>query len=247
MTERHPAQRAADTVIGAALSTAPIAGRITRLALVPVVVGWRLVRNPPLVPHQLTPAAITERWEVRGRTVRELTTDRTVDTAISTFQVMVPAVTFAVLDQLDVAELATRALPPETLTQVIEQLMPSALDTVLDQLDPVALAEQRVDPVVVEKMVTLLLPPIMESVLAQVDLTQLVRENVDLLSITNEVVDGVDLAGITNEVIDEIDLPGIIRESSSGVATEMVRGTRASAASADEAVARFFGRRRRDS
>lgn len=72
---------------------------------------------------------------------------------------------------------------------------------------------------------------IVDAVLDRIDLTDLVRSRVDL-------------ARLASEVIDEIDLPAIIRESSSGVASDVVTGARAGAATADEAVARFLSRRR---
>jgi hypothetical protein len=52
----------------------------------------------------------------------------------------------------------------------------------------------------------------------------------------------VDLAGIAEEVIDEVNLPEIIRESSTGVAAEVVDGARMSAVSGDELVSRWVDR-----
>lgn len=73
---------------------------------------------------------------------------------------------------------------------------------------------------------------IVDAVLDRLDLTEIVRSRVDL-------------ARLTSEIIDEINLPEIIRESTSGVASDVVTGARAGAATADEAVARFLLRHRR--
>lgn len=98
-------------------------------------------------------------------------------------------------------------------------------------------------------------PKIADAVLARLDLTTLIADHVDVAQIVESVLDRldltelartrIDLAQLTNEVIDEINLPAIIRESTSGVASDVVTGARASAATADEAVARFLTRRRR--
>lgn len=98
-------------------------------------------------------------------------------------------------------------------------------------------------------------PKIADAVLARLDLTTLIADHVDVGQIVESVLDRldltelartrIDLAQLTNEVIEEIDLPAIIRESSSGVASDVVTGARAGAATADEAVARFLTRRRR--
>lgn len=260
MHDQTPADtvtRAADLVIGAATAATPAAIRIGRFAALPAVATWRLVRRPPLLPERFAPATIVERWERAGRARRTAATDRTLVASVEALDALVPLVSGIVADRLDVPDLAARALTPAALDALVAILAEPTLDAVFAHVDPVALVEQRLDPLVVEKLLVLALPTVVETALANLDLTSIVRENVDLVAlsndvvaaldlvgITNDVVDQIDLAAITNEVIDEIDLPGIIRESTSGVATEVVRGTRASAASADEAVARFFGRRR---
>lgn len=249
-------QRAADLALGAALTAAPTAGRVAKVAFAPAVITWRLVRRPPLVPEQFTLATIADRWEARGRVARELQIDQGIDKTIEVFDLLVPALTTAAVDRIGLVDLIGRVVTTETVDAAIAQidipavigqvLTPATIDAALSGLDPVALTERYLDPVVVEKLVALALPPLLTSVLEQLDLTEIVRQNVDLLALSNDVVEQLDLAGITNEVIDEIDLPSIIRESTSGVATEVVRGTRASAASADEAIASFFGRKQRD-
>ncbi|ORM02515.1 hypothetical protein FNU77_15565 [Prescottella equi] len=56
------------------------------------------------------------------------------------------------------------------------------------------------------------------------------------------VIGRVDLVGLSNEVIEGVDLPRIIRESTSTMSTEAVRGARSQGMAADDAVAGFVGR-----
>lgn len=108
---------------------------------------------------------------------------------------------------------------------------------------------------VLETLLDAQVPKIADAVLARLDLTTLIADHVDVSQIVESILDRldltelartrIDLAGLTNEVIEEIDLSALIRESTSGVASDVVTGARASAATADEAVARFLTRRRR--
>ncbi len=108
---------------------------------------------------------------------------------------------------------------------------------------------------VLETLLDAQVPKIADAVLARLDLTTLIADHVDVSQIVESILDRldltelartrIDLAGLTNEVIEEIDLSALIRESTSGVASDVVTGARASAATADEAVARFLSRRRR--
>lgn len=85
---------------------------------------------------------------------------------------------------------------------------------------------------------------LLSTTLDRVDLVAVVNAVLDRIDLTELVRTRVDLARLASEVIDEIDLPAIIRESSSGVASDVVLGARAGAATADEAVAKFLSRRR---
>jgi len=76
-----------------------------------------------------------------------------------------------------------------------------------------------------------------EAILARADVNA-VADRVDIQSI----IDRIDLVGIASYVIDEIDLPGVIRESTSGVASEAVRGVRMQSIDADQAVQRTIDR-----
>ncbi len=256
MEPANSLQRAADLALGAALTAAPHAKRIATVAAIPAVITWRLVRKPPLVPERHALATIVHNLEDRGRGARLQQTAVVLDGSIQLFDALVPILVTATVDRLDIPELVRKTVTKDTVDALISQvdvaevvgqvLTPELISATLAQIDPVALTEEHLDPVMIEKLIALALPPVMTAALANVDLTAIVQENVDLMALTNDVVERLDLAGITNDVIDEIDLPGIIRESTSGVATEVVRGTRASAASADEAIANFFRGRRND-
>ncbi len=256
MEPANSLQRAADLALGAALTAAPHAKRIATVAAIPAVITWRLVRKPPLVPERYALATIVHNLEDRGRGARLQQTAVVLDGSIQLFDALVPILVTATVDRLDIPELVRKTVTKDTVDALISQvdvaevvgqvLTPELISATLAQIDPVALTEEHLDPVMIEKLIALALPPVMTAALANVDLTAIVQENVDLMALTNDVVERLDLAGITNDVIDEIDLPGIIRESTSGVATEVVRGTRASAASADEAIANFFRGRRND-
>jgi hypothetical protein len=125
--------------------------------------------------------------------------------------------------------------------QALDVVTPTVLEPVLDRVDITGIVLERVD-----------LQRIVEAVLDRMDLTQVVLDRVDLKTVVesaigsidlNEIVrTHVDLADIAEEVIDEIDLPEIIRESSTGVAAEVVDVTRMSAVSADELVSRWVDR-----
>ncbi|MFI5428523.1 hypothetical protein [Aeromicrobium sp. UC242_57] len=91
----------------------------------------------------------------------------------------------------------------DLVESVLDAQLPRIVESVLDRIDLNALIAERVDVAL-----------IVESVLDQLDLTELSRARIDL-------------AQLATEVIDEIDLPAIIRESTSGVASDVVTGARA--------------------
>lgn len=103
-----------------------------------------------------------------------------------------------------------------------------------------------------------IVPTVVAAVLQRIDLTETVKRYVDLDSIVAEVdldaaavrldlyalIDRIDLVGLTEGVIAEVDLPEIIRESTSSVASDTVRGVRMQGISGDEALGRVVGRLR---
>jgi hypothetical protein len=129
----------------------------------------------------------------------------------------------------------------EITGQTLDVVVPTVLDPVLDRVDLTALVVQRVD---LERLVGAVLDTmdLTDVVLARVDLHRVVEAALDSLDLTALVRDRVDLASLAEEVVDEIDLPDIIRESSTGVAGEVVDGARLSAVAGDELVNRWIDR-----
>ena len=125
--------------------------------------------------------------------------------------------------------------------QTLDVVVPAVLDPVLDRIDLTALVLSRVD-----------LGRLVSGVLDRMDLTEIVLERVDLqrvveaalesLDLTEIVQTQVDLAALAEEVIDEVNLPEIIRESSTGVAAELVDGTRMRAVTGDEFINSWIDR-----
>jgi hypothetical protein len=151
----------------------------------------------------------------------------------------------ALLDRLGDQGRRLRYAAGEDLTvaagRTLDVVTPSVLEPVLDRVDITGIVLERVD-----------LERIVAAVLDRMDLTQVVLDRVDLKTVVESAIDSidlndivrthVDLADIAEEVIDEIDLPEIIRESSTGVAAEVVDVTRMSAVSGDELVSRWVDR-----
>lgn len=85
-----------------------------------------------------------------------------------------------------------------------------------------------------------------DAIAARVDIGRIVdRVDIDAIAAkvdVDAVIERIDLVGLSNEVIDGVDLPRIIRESTSSMSTEAVRGARTQGMAADDAVAGFVGR-----
>jgi hypothetical protein len=90
----------------------------------------------------------------------------------------------------------------------------------------------------VSQLVEAALPSIVDQVLHRVDLTRIVLENVDI----DKILVAVDLPKVAEYVVDEIDLSAIIRDSTSSVTSEAVRGVRMQSVDADQAVSRLADR-----
>lgn len=104
-----------------------------------------------------------------------------------------------------------------------------------------------------EALVTAIAVAVVERVLDQIDLTALVRERVDIDAIVADVdidaiINRIDLIGLSNTVIDGVDLPAIIRESTSSVTAEVMTDVRSQGERADDIVSgivdRMLGRSR---
>jgi hypothetical protein len=151
----------------------------------------------------------------------------------------------AVVDRLGDQGRRIRYAAGEDLTvitgQSLDVVMPTVVEPVLDRLDLTGIVLARVD---LERLVVAVLDTmdLTTVVLDRVDLQRIVESALDSLDLNEVVRTRVDLAGIAEEVIDEVDLPEIIRESSTGVASEVVDATRMSAVGADELVSRWVDR-----
>jgi hypothetical protein len=88
---------------------------------------------------------------------------------------------------------------------------------------------------------------LVEQVLRRVDATDLIHTYVDLDEVISDVdieavVSRVDIVTLVKEVIDELDLPEMVRESTSAMASESVRGLRMHSISGDDAIGRAVAR-----
>lgn len=189
-----------------------------------------IVARPPLVPAAWTPAALAERLAATGRTVRVAGAADAEVAGGQALDALVPVVLERVLDRVDLTNLVLQRVE---LGRLVE--------AVLDRMDLTDVVLSRVD-----------LDPIVDKALEGMDLTDVVLTRVDLDRIITAALDGmdlnelvrtrVDLAGIAEEVIDDVDLPEIIRDSTAGVASVVVDGTRLRAVQGDELVNRLVDR-----
>ena len=90
----------------------------------------------------------------------------------------------------------------------------------------------------VSGVLDVVVPAVVGQVVPRVDITGIVEKYVDI----DRIAEGMDLVGLTNEVIDKVDLPEIIRESTGSVASETLRGVRMQSISGDDAVTRIVDR-----
>lgn len=84
-------------------------------------------------------------------------------------------------------------------------------------------------------------------VLDQIDLTAIVQDRVDVDAIAADIdidaiIARIDLVGLTNEVIDEVDLPAIIRESTNSVTADVMTDVRTQGERGDDFVAGLVDR-----
>jgi hypothetical protein len=249
--------RPIDLTLGAvSVLAAPLAqaGAEAVHMLGPVVgVATDVVLHPPLVPDRWAPAAVLDALERRGRALRAKV-ERVAGPRIDgVADAAVPAVLDLVLDRTDLTAIVRRrvdlgvvvaaALDTMDLTEVVRERVDLGVvvTAALDTMDLTEVVRERVD-----------LGAIVTAALDTMDLTAIVKERVDLgvvvtaaldtMDLTAIVHERVDLAGLADEVIKEVDLPEIIRESSSGVATDVVNSTRLGAIDVDDRIARVVDR-----
>jgi hypothetical protein len=207
-----------------------LGGQVGGLAADPLRLGVALLAHPPLVPVAWAPGTLVGRFADLGRESRRTATAQVTKIARSTADLVVPLITEQVVSRLDLTDIV---LDRVELRRIV--------GAVLDQLDLTEVVLHRVD-----------LGAIVQEALDHLDLTTIVLDRVEFsrvisaalasVDLTEIVTTQVDLAGIADQVIDEVDLPGIIRESSSGVASDVIQGARMGAINADQTVSRLVDR-----
>lgn len=148
----------------------------------------------------------------------------------------------AALAEVDVTAVVRDHVDLDTIAEGID------IERIIDRVDVDAIAA-RVDIAPILDRVDV------DEVAARVDVERIIeRVDVDAIAAkvdvdaiaakvdVDAVIGRVDLVGLSNEVIEGVDLPRIIRESTSTMSTEAVRGARSQGMAADDAVAGFVGR-----
>ena len=122
-----------------------------------------------------------------------------------------------------------------TLDAVVPGLVPGLVGQVVDRVDVTALVLDVVD---VDRIVTTVLDgmDLTDVVISRVDLDRIVTKVLDGMDLTELVRTRVDVAGLAEDVIDDVDLPEIIRDSTTGVAADVINQGRLVALSGDELV-----------
>jgi hypothetical protein len=223
---RIPASEVADILLGTVWGAARLSGRMAATGARIVAPMMSLVARPPLVPLRLQPAyrvqLMTEQWQ-RDRPETLRTLGRLSATAF-------PGVVDAVLDQVDVDQMATVVIDRVDLTaiastaldrldlnevalKVLNQLDVNEVAVrLLNQLDTNEVVAQLLDELDIDEVATL--------ALNELDLTQLVLDRVDLqrvvagalenLDLTNIVVDQVDLGAVVGAALEKVDLTAVV-------------------------------------
>jgi len=126
----------------------------------------------------------------------------------------------------------------DTLDAVVPGLVPGLVGQVVDRVDVTALVLDVVD---VDRIVTKALDGmnLTDVVINRVDLDRIVTKALDGMDLTELVRTRVDVAALAEDVIDDVDLPAIIRDSTTGVAADVINQGRLVALSGDELVNRW--------
>jgi len=214
--------------------------------------------RPPLVPLAYQPATIAEDLARRGRRYR----DSCEPSAATVSALLARRLVNEVLDCLDLTAVVLDRVDLDAIIASVD------IEAVVRRMDLTRLVLDLVDLEAIVRSVDLdaiIASVDIEAVVRRLDLTRLVLDLVDLDAIVatvdieailarvdvngvaervdiTPIIDRIDLVGLASYVIDEIDLPGVIRESTSGVASEAVRGVRMQSIDADQAVQRTIDR-----
>jgi hypothetical protein len=221
-----------DVAVGASTLAAATAGAVGRRVH---AVGWpvagALLRPPMLSPRYQPNTWLTGLARRGGKRRDELKRELS---ALLDF--MVPTVVAALLRRIDLTETVKRYVDLDSIVAEVDLDAAAVrldLDALLGRLDLTKMVKERVD------LDDLVATVDLDTVVARLDLDAvLVRLDVDAL------IDRIDLVGLAEGVIAEVDLPEIIRESTSSVASDTVRGVRMQGISGDEALGRAVGRLR---
>jgi hypothetical protein len=225
-----PAATMAGAGLGAAITAAEAAAAAAKSAAEAVgpIMSW--VTNPAALQGASETAAGAARlldgqWKA--------TQAETAQAATAFLTVLIPEITTAILDQIDLTQIVKERVDINAIVEDVD------MDRIVDRLDIAAIVDrvdvnavvQRVDMgQIVEDL------PI-EKVVDRVDVNEIV-ERVDIRG----VIDRLDLAEITQDVMDDIDLPSIIRESSGAMASETVQTVRVRGMDADGLVSKIVDR-----
>ncbi len=174
------------------------------------------VSSPPFLRGVADAAASGLRFMDGRWKAEESSTQRSAE---EFFQGLIPQVTDAALDQLDLTSLVKRV----DLNAVLDDI---DVDAIVSSIDIDAILA-RVDINEIVQRVDL------NAVAAGIDVDAIV-ERVDI----DAIIGRIDVSGIAQQVIEDVDLPGIIRESSGALASESVQEIRLQSMRADGFVAR---------
>jgi hypothetical protein len=182
------------------------------------VASW--VSSPPFLRGVADAAASGLRFMDGRWKAEEASTQRTAEEFV---QGLIPQVTGAALDQLDLTSLVKRVDLNAVLDDIdVDRLVESIdIDAILARVDIDEIV-QRVD---------------LNAVAAGINVDAII-DRVDL----DAIVSRVDVTGIAQQVIEDVDLPSIIRESSGAMAGETVQEVRLQSMGADRFVARVVDR-----
>ena len=223
VTERDPLLLLVDSSLGAmslAVHLTRRSARMTRRVASPLVHGAR--RLPGV--HAGT-QALEESLGRRGLPVRT----RLARAGTNLADLLVPVIIEQGLRRVDLADVLRRHLDLNVVVAEVD------LDAVAARLDVNAVAAT-LDADAVAARIDL------EAILDRVDLTELVMRRLDLGAVATGVLEEIDLVAVAQQVIDALDLPEMIRDSTSSLTTDTVRGARIRSAAADQAVGRVRDR-----
>jgi hypothetical protein len=210
---RIPVSEVADILLGTAWGAARLSGRVAATGARIVAPMMSLVARPPLVSRRLQPAyrvqLMTERWQRdRPETVRTLgrlsatAFPGAVDAVLD--QVDVDQVATVVIDRVDLTKIASSALDGLDLNEVAIKLL-SQLD--INEVALKVLSQLDINEVALKVLNQLDTNEVASLALNEVDLTQLVLDRVDLQRVVSGALEGLDLTAI---VVDQVDLGAVV-------------------------------------